>query len=36
MAHMGSEKEFGEFLRERTYCLRDKRYAKDTVVRGPF
>ena len=25
MRHMGSEKEFGDFLRERTYGLRDDK-----------
>lgn len=34
--HMGSEKEFGDFLRAETYKLRDKRYAVDTIVRKPY
>lgn len=33
---MGSEKEFGDFLRAETYKLRDKRYAVDTIVRKPY
>lgn len=36
LRHMGSEKEFSDFLRGETYKLRDKKYAKDTVVTEPF
>ena len=34
--HMGSEKEFSDFLREKTYCLRDKEYARNTITTRPF
>ncbi len=36
MRHMGSEKEFGDFLRKETYKLRDKKYATGTVVTRPY
>lgn len=34
--HMGSEKEFSDFLRDKTYRLRDKEYARNTIVTRPF
>ncbi len=36
LCHMGSEKEFGDFLRNETYKLRDKKYAQGTIVTKPF
>lgn len=36
LRHMGSEKEFSDFLRNETYKLRDKEYARNTIVTGPF
>lgn len=36
LRHMGSEKEFGDFLRNETYKLRDKKYAHGTIVTKPF
>ncbi len=34
--HMGSDKEFGDFLRRKTYSLRDKEYARNTIITRPF
>ncbi len=36
MRHMGSEKEFSDFIRHETYKLRDKKYATGTVVTKPY
>lgn len=36
MRHMGSEKEFSDFIRHETYKLRDKEYATGTVVTKPY
>ena len=36
LRHMGSEKEFGDFLRNETYKLRDKKYAQGIIVTKPF
>lgn len=36
MRHMGSEKEFNDFIRHETYKLRDKKYATGTVVTKPY
>ena len=36
MRHMGSEKEFSDFIRHETYKLRDKKYAIGTVVTKPY
>lgn len=36
LRHMGSEKEFGDFLRGETYKLRDSKYATGTVTTQPY
>ena len=36
MRHMGSEKEFSDFIRHETYKLRDNKYATGTVVTKPY